>query len=106
MHARPPHIEVPATCPGTDARLTVTRIGTQVVVRLGGVLDDRCADRLAAAVDEVADLVLERVVVDLDDVSHVDGAGLAFLAQLDVRWRVRLLNCPPGLRAKLPRQAV
>jgi anti-anti-sigma regulatory factor len=105
VHARPPQIEVPPTCPGPAARLTVTRIGTQVVVRLGGVLDDACADRLAAAVDEVADLVLERVVVDLDDVARVDDAGLHFLAQLHGRWRVRLLNCPPGLRARLPRQA-
>jgi ABC-type transporter Mla MlaB component len=78
--------------------VSVTRIGTQVVVRLSGTLDDRHAACLAAAVDEVSELVLRRVVVDLDDVDHLAGAGLAFLDTLHERWTVRLLNAPAGLR--------
>ena len=84
--------------------ISVTRIGTQVVVRPIGDLDDRCADRLAAAVAEVETLVLRRVVVDLDEVGRIEGAGLDFLATLHGRWTVRLLNTPAGLRARLPRQ--
>lgn len=81
--------------------VSVTRIGTQVVVRLSGVVDDRSADRLGAAVDEVAALALHRVVVDLDDVDGLDGAGLTFLAELAERWTLRVLNSPPGLRRQL-----
>lgn len=84
------------------AGVTVTRIGTQVVVRLSGDVGDARADRLASALDEVAALVLQRVVVDLDDVASVDGAGLDFLTELHARWRVRLLNTPAALRAALP----
>jgi ABC-type transporter Mla MlaB component len=90
----------------TSEPVTVTRIGTQVVVRLAGPVDDRQAARLAAAVEEVAVLALERVVVDLDDVVSVEGAGLDFLLALHRRWRVRLLNAPRGLRHLMPRQAV
>jgi anti-anti-sigma regulatory factor len=76
-------------------------------VRLSGTLDDRHADCLAAAVDEVATLVLRRVVVDLDDVDDLNGAGLEFLDRLNERWTVRLLNAPSGLprSAHTPRTA-
>lgn len=85
----------------TPAAVTVTRIGTQVVVRVSGVLDARQSARLDAAVEEVARIVLHRVVVDLDDVARLDDAGLAFLGALQSRWTVRLLNAPPGLRHRL-----
>ena len=81
--------------------VSVTRIGTQVVVRLSGTLDDRHATCLAAAVDEVAQLVLRRVVVDLDDVDRVDGAGLDFLGTLHERWTVRRMNAPAGVRGRV-----
>lgn len=84
--------------------VTVTRIGTQVVVRLSGAVDDRRGPRLTAAVDEVARLVLHRVVVDLDDVTSVEGAGIDFLVTLHSRWTVRLLNTPDAVRARLPHQ--
>ncbi len=85
--------------------VSVTRIGTQVVVRLAGNVGDARRDRLAAALDEVAGLVLQRVVVDLEEATSVEGAGLDFLAELHRRWRVRLLNAPVALRSVLPRQA-
>jgi anti-anti-sigma factor len=84
------------------ACVSVTRIGTQVVVRLSGVVDDRSAEQLAGAVEEVAVLALRRVVVDLDDVDLVDGAGLAFLTALGDRWALRLVNTPPHVRGCLP----
>jgi anti-anti-sigma regulatory factor len=86
--------------------VSVTRIGTQVVVRLSGHVGDPRTPRLAAAVDEVARLVLHRVVVDLEDVASIDGAGLDFIATLHGRWQLRLLNTPAGLRGDLPRQAL
>ena len=95
MEQRPPSAGLP---------ISVTRIGTQVVVRPTGNLDDTCAQRLAAAVREVEALALRRVVVDLDEVGRVEGAGLEFLTTLHVRWSLRLLNTPAGLRALLPRQ--
>ncbi len=82
--------------------VTVTRIGTQVVVRLSGDVGDTAARRLAEAVDEVAALVLQRVVVDLEEVRSIDGAGLDFIAILHHRWQLRLLNTPAGLRSALP----
>lgn len=84
--------------------VTVTRIGTQVVVRLSGAVDESRRDRLSAAVDEVARLALQRVVVDLDDVTSVEGAGIDFIVTLHTRWRVRLLNTPASVRDRLPRQ--
>lgn len=84
--------------------ITVTRIGTQVVVRLSGDVDDARRGRLAAAVDEVARLALQRVVVDLDDVTSIEGAGIDFIVTLHSRWRVKLLNTPADVRARLPRQ--
>ncbi len=89
----------------TTDGISVTRIGTQVVVRLAGDVGDARADRLAAALDEVAALVIQRVVVDLDEVTSIEGAGLDFLAELHRRWRLRLVNTPAALRATLPRQA-
>ena len=85
--------------------ISVTRIGTQVVVRPIGDLDDACAEGLAEAIREVEVLALRRVVVDLDEVGRIEGAGLDFLATLHGRWSLRLLNTPAGLRARLPRQA-
>jgi anti-anti-sigma factor len=84
--------------------VTVTRIGTQVVVRLSGDIDHRRQPRLCAAVEEVSRLALERVVVDLDDVTSVEGAGIDFIVALRGRWRVRLLNTPADVRERLPRQ--
>ena len=82
--------------------VSVQRVGTQVVVRLAGRLDDSAAERLTAAVSEVEAVVLRRVVVDLDEVSELDGAGLDFLAGLHERWQVRLVNTPSQLRGRLP----
>jgi anti-anti-sigma regulatory factor len=67
-------------------------------------MDDACADGLRAAVAEVEALALHRVVVDLDDVDRVEGAGLDFLSTLRRRWTLRLVNQPPCLRGVLPRQ--
>lgn len=85
--------------------VTVTRIGTQVVVRLSGTVDDSRRCRLTAAVEEVSRLALQRVVVDLDDVDAIEGAGIDFIAALHGRWKVRLLNTPAAVRDRLPRQA-
>jgi anti-anti-sigma regulatory factor len=85
--------------------VTVTRIGTQVVVRLSGVVDDSRGPRLRAAVEEVGRLALQRVVVDLDDVTSIEGAGIDFVVALHARWTVRLLNTPAGVRERLPQQA-
>jgi anti-anti-sigma regulatory factor len=81
--------------------IAVTRVGTQVVVRLSGVVDDARAPRLAAALGEVADVVLHRVVVDLSDAAAVSGAGLDFLVDVADRWHLRLVDPPPGLRHRL-----
>ena len=85
--------------------VTVTRIGTQVVVRLSGRIDDSRRCRLDDAVDEVGRLALQRVVVDLDDVDSIEGAGIDFIAALHGRWKVKLLNTPAAVRDRLPRQA-
>jgi anti-anti-sigma regulatory factor len=86
--------------------VTVTRIGTQVVVRFSGDICDATAERLRTALGEVESLALQRVVIDLDDVRSVEGAGLDFIAQLHGRWRVRVVNTPAELRAALPRQSL
>lgn len=85
--------------------VAVQRVGTQVVVRLYGVLDDRAAPRLADALAEVERMVLSRVVVDLDEVDAIEGAGLDFIVGLHRRWKVRLLNTPNQLRGRIPRMA-
>ncbi len=79
----------------------VTRIGTQVVVRLTGTLGDAEAAELERAFTEVCELASSLVAVDLADADLVEGAGLDFIARLHSRWRVRLLNAPMGLRARL-----
>jgi anti-anti-sigma regulatory factor len=79
----------------------VTRVGTQVVVRVSGVMDDACDVRLGAALGEVAELVLNRVVVDLTETSVITGAGLDFLLAAEDRWTLRLLAPPAGLRQRL-----
>jgi len=97
-------VDHPPAPSGRTITVTVTRIGTQVVVRPTGPLDDTCATGLADVVREVEALVLRLVVVDLDEVSRIEGAGLDFLATLHRRWSLRLINSPAGLRARLPRQ--
>jgi hypothetical protein len=84
------------------SRFTVTRVGTQVVVRIpDGVADgDR---RLDAALGEVSDLALGRVVVDLGEAGPVTDAVLAFLLAVQERWTVRLIDPPAGLRQRLAR---
>jgi anti-anti-sigma regulatory factor len=78
--------------------VTVIRVGTQVVVRLNGEVDDTLADRLEAALVEISDLVLTRVVIDCSAAVGISGAGLRFLGVARTRWRVRLLDPPPGLQ--------
>jgi anti-anti-sigma regulatory factor len=78
--------------------VTVIRVGTQVVVRLNGEVDDTLADRLEAALVEINDLVLTRVVIDCSAAVGISGAGLRFLGVARTRWRVRLLDPPPGLQ--------
>jgi anti-anti-sigma regulatory factor len=92
---------------GDSARttVTVTRVGTQVVVRLSGVVDDARSALLDAALGEVADLALNRVVVDLAEAVAVRGAGLDFLLRTGDRWTLRLLDPPPGLRQHLADRA-
>lgn len=83
--------------------VTVTRIGTQVVVRLSGQVGDERRPRLEEALQEVASLAINRVVIDLDDVTSIQGAGIDFIVALHRRWRVKLLNTPAELRERLPR---
>ncbi len=83
------------------ALVHVTRIGTQVVVRLTGELGDAASDELDRAFDEVRVLASSLVAVDLQDVELVEGAGLDFIARLHACWTVKLLNAPTGLRARL-----
>jgi anti-anti-sigma regulatory factor len=83
--------------------VTVTRIGTQVVVRLSGHVGDERRPRLEEALQEVASLAINRVVIDLDDVTSIQGAGIDFIVALQRRWRVKLLNAPAELRERLPR---
>jgi anti-anti-sigma regulatory factor len=78
--------------------VTVIRVGTQVVVRLGGDVDDALAERLDAALVEIDDLVLNRVVIDCSAATEISGAGLRFLGVARDRWRVRLLDPPPGVQ--------
>ena len=86
--------------------VTVTRVGTQVVVRLsrgvaGEVRD--AAGRLDVALDEVADLALGRVVVDLTEAGPVTDGLVDFLVAVQERWTVRLIDPPAGLRQRLAR---
>ena len=79
----------------------VTRIGTQVVVRLAGKVGDAQGELLANAYDEVSRLALSRVVVDVEDADAIDGAGLDFVTKLHARWQVRVLNADGPLRSRL-----
>jgi anti-anti-sigma regulatory factor len=81
--------------------VTVIRVGTQVVVRLSGDVDDNRAERLSSALLEIADLVLNRVVIDCSAATEISGAGLGFLQAAQARWPVRLLDPPPDLRQSL-----
>jgi anti-anti-sigma regulatory factor len=81
--------------------VTVIRVGTQVVVRLGGDLNDSQSEQLDAALLEIKDLVLNRVVIDCSAASEITGAGLLFLETAQTRWRVRLLDPPPDVRQSL-----
>ena len=80
--------------------VTVIRVGTQVVVRFSGDIGDPLADRLDAALVEINDLVLTRVVIDCGSAAGISGAGLRFLDVARSRWRVRLLDPPPETLAK------
>lgn len=90
--------------PGCDDgyHVQVQRVGTQVVVRLSGRIDQCAAERLATALDEVEAMVSTRVVLDLDDAHCVAGAGMDFVVTLDQRWSLRLLNAPRELRGLVP----
>ena len=81
----------------------VTRIGTQVVVRLTGRLGDAEAAVIEQAYVEVCELASSLVAVDLEDAELIGGAGLDFIDLLRTRWRVKLLNAPLGLRAQVVR---
>lgn len=86
--------------------VTVTRVGTQAVVRLFGEIDLVLEPRLAAARDDVATLRCTRVAVDLDAVTFMDSVGAAFLVGLaaDCAARslpVRFLDVPPVVRRLL-----
>ena len=78
----------------------VTRIGTQVVVRLTGRLGDAEAAVLEQAYLEVCELASSLVAVDLEDAELIEGAGLDFIARLHTRWQVKLLKAPLGLRTR------
>ncbi|MFN8074981.1 MAG: hypothetical protein U0Q15_06125 [Kineosporiaceae bacterium] len=99
----PPALAAPHDfCASTRADpVQVTRIGTQVVVRLSGSVGENLRGRLHEAIGEVDRLVVRRVVVDLDDVVELHAAGVDFVIALQQRWPVRLLNAPDGLRRGL-----
>jgi anti-anti-sigma regulatory factor len=80
--------------------VTVIRVGTQVVVRFDGDVDDSRAEQLEAALVEIGDLVLNRVVIDCSGAAEISGAGLRFLDTARTRWRVRLLDPPANLRQR------
>ncbi len=82
-------------------QVNVLRVGTQVVVRLSGAIDDSLAPRLRAALREIDEVVLHAVVADCTSVDQISGAGLVFLQDAQLRWRLRLLNPPAGLRRRL-----
>jgi anti-anti-sigma regulatory factor len=88
------------------SEINVVRVGTQVVVRLGGDLADEHEDRLLAALEEIAALVLTRVVVDCSAAEQITGAGVRFLETVAGRWRVRFLELPPGLGPAVGRTSV
>jgi anti-anti-sigma regulatory factor len=79
-------------------QVSVTRVGTQVVVRLSGELGDDQADALQSAMDDVMRMASRLVAVDLSGAQRVDGVAIDFLATLNGRWQVRHLNTPPHLR--------
>jgi anti-anti-sigma regulatory factor len=79
----------------------VTRIGTQVVVRLTGPVCHCRTAELERAYLEVCELASTLVAIDLEDAELLDRTGIDFVARLHARWRLRLLNAPVGLRAQL-----
>jgi anti-anti-sigma factor len=86
--------------------VTVTRVGTQAVVRLFGEVDLVLEPRLALARDEVAAMRCSRVAVDLDAVTFIDSVGAAFLVGLaqDCAGRalaIRFVDVPPVVRRLL-----
>lgn len=84
--------------PQSRAPVTVTRVGTQVVVRLHGEIGDEHEDVLRAAMDDVHRMASRRVAIDLSDVEAVGEVAIDLLASLNGRWQVRHLNTPPHLR--------
>lgn len=106
METSPPGPDGPCAIPlggvrGVPEPVQVTRIGTQVVVRMAGTVGEGHRPRLHEAIAEVDRLVVRRVVVDLDDVVELHAAGLDFVLALQQRWPVRLMNAPDGLRRGL-----
>ncbi len=87
-----------AVGPQSRARITVTRVGTQVVVRLHGEIGEEHAEDLRAAMDDVDRMASRRVAVDLAEVQAVDRVAIDFLASLNGRWQVRHLHTPSHLR--------
>lgn len=67
----------------------VDRGGQEIVVFLAGDIDDALTEQLHAAVDEVATLEriggLNRVVVDMHNVTALQEAGVMFLRELAER---------------------
>jgi anti-anti-sigma regulatory factor len=86
--------------------VTVIRVGTQVVVRLDGDVDDTQSERLDCALGEIGDLVLNRVVIDCSGANQISGAGLRFLDAARSRWPVRLLDPPANVRQSLHERRV
>lgn len=79
-------------------KVAVTRVGTQVVVRISGPVGPH--PPLDAALNQVESLVSKRVVVDLMEATAIDEVGVTFIRTLRRRWHVRLMNAPPGLLAR------
>lgn len=83
------------------AQISVTRVGTQVVVRMRGDIGDADADALRAAMDDITELALRLVTVDLSEADRVEGMGLDFLEDLRGRWKVRTSGRPRSGRPQL-----
>ena len=84
---------------------TTARAATEPPVqdRVDAPVDEQVDGQVDEQVDE--QMVLSRVVVDLDEVDAIEGAGLDFIVGLHRRWKVRLLNTPNQLRGRIPRMA-
>ena len=91
---------------GPSNGVSVVRVGTQVVVRLSGVVDFALAEVLALAREEVLALRPRSVALDLGGCMSLDDHGRGFLLDLrdDTRregLRLRLHEAPPDVRRLL-----